>query len=180
MTTTLDFSISLDRGTFAHRANSTFDSPLGYLAFGGIAPVPVTSTAATIPVQGIATKSRGKQLFYYQVDIDSYVFSGSKKVKTSGSAILDTGTTLNYVPTEVAKAFNSQFKPPAKFVEDEDTYYVDCNAQAPSFSAEIGGKLFSVDGRDNILPTVDETGKVVCISGTQDGGEDTDGNIFIL
>ncbi|KAI0344446.1 acid protease [Trametopsis cervina] len=174
------FSIALNRGTFAAETNATFDPNLGYLAFGGIAPVPVTSTAVTVPVQGFATKRNVTTLFYYTVDIDSYIFTGSTKVNTTGSAILDTGTTLNYLPSEVAKAYNAKFVPPARFDEDEGLYLVDCNAKVPAFSAVIGGKTFVVDTRDNILPNPGAEGSFKCISGTQDGGEVADGSIFIL
>jgi hypothetical protein len=44
----------------------------------------------------------------------------------------------------------------------------------------IAGKAFTVDPRDNVIPSTDETGKVTCISGTQDGGANTPDNIFIL
>jgi hypothetical protein len=144
--------------------------------------VKTTSTAATVPVQGyLVSSSPTAKYFFYTVDIDAYIFSGSSKLSTNGSAILDTGTTLNYVPTEVARAYNADFKPAATYVEDEDTYYVDCNAKAPAFSVKIGGKSFAIDGRDNILPVgTDDDGKEVCISGTQNGGEASDDNIFIL
>lgn len=174
------FSVALNRGSFAAQLNSTLDPNLGFLAFGGIAPVPVTHTSVTVPVQSLTTSSGTTSLFFYTVDIDSYIFPGSNRVRTAGSAILDTGTTLNYVPTDVAKAFNAAFRPPARFVEDEDTFYVDCNATAPVFTAKIGGTEFALDPRDQILPFFDDSGNVVCISGTQDGGPDEDGNIFIL
>lgn len=117
------------------------------------------------------------------MDVDAYTFTGSTKLSGSGKqAILDTGTTLNYIPTKLAKAFNAKFSPPATFKEDEDTYYVDCDARAPSFKVKIGGVSFSVDGADNILPAgTDDKGNEVCISGTQDGGSSSDAdNIFIL
>ncbi|EIN11164.1 acid protease [Punctularia strigosozonata HHB-11173 SS5] len=176
------FSIALDRGSIPAEQNSTLDPHLGYLAFGGIAPVPVTGKTTTVAVQGYTVSSSpAKEDFFYTVDVDSYVFPGSHKLATNGSAILDTGTTLNYVPTPIAKAFNKGFKPAAKYVEDEGTYYVDCNATAPDFAVTIGGVEFSVSGKDNILPIgADEKGKQLCISGTQDGGPDEDGNIFIL
>jgi hypothetical protein len=91
------------------------------------------------------------------------------------------GTTLNYLPNSVAKAFNAAFKPPATYVEDEGTYYVSCTAKAPAFSVVIGGKSFAIDGRDNILPVgTDDNGKELCISGTQEGGSIANGDIFIL
>ncbi|KAI0341432.1 acid protease [Trametopsis cervina] len=174
------FSVALNRGSFAAAANSTFDPNLGFLAFGGIAPVSVTKTAVTVPVQGFTVSSGATELFFYNVDVDSYVFPGSTRIKTSGAAILDTGTTLNFVPTNVALAYNAQFDPPAQLDEEEDLFFVDCNAKAPPFSAVIGGKSFAVDGRDNIIPSLDSDGTLVCISGVQDGGPNEDGNIFVL
>lgn len=172
-----DFSVALNRGSFKEMENSTYDPNLGYLAFGGIAPVATTNTAVTVPVQG-TTFNGGSTTgyFFYTVDIDSYVFAGASKLTGYGKqAILDTGTTLNYVPTALAKEYNSKFVPPAKFVEDEDTYYVECDAKVPSFEVEIGGTKFSVDAKDQILPNgFDSSGKVVCISGTQDGGDPSD------
>jgi hypothetical protein len=176
------FSISLNRGSWPKQVNSSFDPHLGYLAFGGIAPVPVTNVSVTVPIQGYKVSSSKTPLYeFYNTNIDAYVFPGSTKVKTAGTAILDSGTTLNYVPSAVAKAYNAKWVPPAKFVADEDTYYVNCNATAPAFSVVIGGKSFSIDGRDQVLPGgTDEKGNLLCISGTQDGGPDSDGNIFIL
>lgn len=169
----------MTRGSFAATENSTYDPNLGYLAFGGIAPVPTTGTAVTVPVQGTTFSTGGpKGYFFYAVDIDSYIFPGSKKLSLTGAgkqAILDTGTTLNYVPTAIAKAYNAQFKPAAKFVKDEDTYYVECDATVPSFEVVIGGKTFTIDGKDQISPAgTDSNGKELCISGTQDGGDPSD------
>lgn len=158
----------------------TYDSPLGFLAFGGIAPVPVTRASATVPIQDYFPGFGQPGLYYYYIDIDSYIFPGSEGLNTSGAVMLDTGTTVNYVPTDIAKAYNAHFSPPAKFVDDEDTYYVDCNATAPPFSANIGGKLFAIDPRDQIIPQLDANNNVVCISGTQDGGPDVVGNVYVL
>lgn len=82
--------------------------------------------------------------------------------------ILDTGTTLNYVPTDVADAFAAAFDPPAKFSEDEGLYVTTCNATIPLFTVDIGGTTFTVDQADNILPlgTTDSEGNELCGSGT--------------
>lgn len=113
--------------------------------------------------------------------------------------ILDTGTTLNYVPTDVADAFAAAFDPPAKFSEDEGLYVTTCNATIPLFTVDIGGTTFTVDQADNIIPlgTTDSKGNELCGSGTtgqfalpfrlqcntddfSDGGPAEEGNIFIL
>ena len=44
-----DFSVTLNRGSFAAQENS-IDPNLGYLAFGGIAPVGTTNTSVTTSI----------------------------------------------------------------------------------------------------------------------------------
>jgi hypothetical protein len=182
------FSIALDRGTFAQQENDTFDPNLGFISFGGIAPVPVTNTEVTLPVQGYdvnfdPTNARNKTFFFYTVDVQSYTFPGSSGLITaSNNTILDTGTTLNLVPTDVAAAYNAAFDPPAVLDEDEGLFIVNCTAKVPEFLVKLGGKTFSVAAADQLLP-LDETdanGNELCATGTQDGGPDEEGNIFIL
>jgi hypothetical protein len=82
----------------------------------------------------------------------------------------------------VAAAYNAQFHPKAILDEDFFGFYVvDCNASVPDFGVVIGGKSFSVDAADQIIPAgTDDSGNIICITGTQDGGSDTADNIFIL
>jgi hypothetical protein len=176
------FSIALDRGSFAAQENATVDPHLGYIAFGGLPPVKVTKTSSTVKVKHYTVSSSKKaEYLYWTVPVDKYVFPGSTKLATNGTAILDTGTTLNYLPTPIAAAVNKQFKPPAKYNDDYGLYIVNCKATAPAFSVVLGGVAFAVDGKDQILPAgTDENGKELCISGTQDGGANTPDNIFIL
>jgi hypothetical protein len=181
----LDFSIALNRRSQSAQNSSTYDANLGYIAFGGIAPVPTTLPAVTIPVQNYTSSSgSGAKVYaFYTINIDAYIFNGSTQLNASGSnlttrAILDTGTTLNYLPTEMAKLYNTLFVPPAVYDLEEGLYYVTCNTTAPEFHVQIGGKMFEIDGRDQIVGPpfnytsagVDDAKKVMCISGTQDGG----------
>ncbi|KAF8315777.1 aspartic peptidase domain-containing protein [Cantharellus anzutake] len=174
----LDFSIALNRGTFSARSSPTYDPKLGYLGFGGYVPVPTTYPTVTVPVL-VDTQGTPKY-FFWTVEIDSYIFPGSSALKTSSNAtILDTGTTLNFLPTHIARAYNSKFSPPATYVASDGVYYVHCNAKVPEFSVKIGSKAFSIDARDQVVPTgsKDGNGEDICISGTQDGGP---GNTFVL
>jgi hypothetical protein len=145
--------------------NSTFDPHLGYLAFGGIAPVKITDVAATVPIRTHSFAPRSSVKYgFYSVAVDSYLFNGSTPLAAGEKqGILDTGTTLNYLPPAIAKAYNAKFVPPATYDGVYQLYVVDCNATAPPFAVVIGGKKFTIDGRDNILP-IDTT---FCISGTQ-------------
>ncbi|KAF7345601.1 Acid protease [Mycena venus] len=182
------FSVALNRGTFKQEENDTFDANLGFLSFGGIAPVPVAAhTSVTVPIQGYTTttvlpsNAPTAAFFWYTVDVQSYTFPGSTGLPTaSNNTILDTGTTLNKVPAPVAAAFAAAFVPPAAFNADFGLYLVDCNATAPEFRVTIGGTTFTIDTRDQIWPAgFDAEGNLLCATGTQDGGDQADGQ-FIL
>lgn len=173
--------MALNRGSVAAEEGSVSDPNLGFLAFGGIAPVDVTNNSVTVPIQGEQVSSTESEFFFYTVDIDAYVFPGSDALSTSGQSILDTGTTLLYLPTPIANALAAAFDPPAEFSDDEGAYIVACNATVPAFAVVIGGVSFNVTAADLILPIgADEDGNQICISGHDDGGPDEDGNIFIL
>ncbi|KAF7317669.1 Acid protease [Mycena kentingensis (nom. inval.)] len=164
------FSLSLNRGGSTKGSQPN----LGFLAFGGIAPVPVDKTTVTLPVE-----RTGSDYWFYTIDVDAYVFSGSDKTKSR--AILDSGTTLNYLPSRMAAAYNALFVPRAQLDKESGIYVVDCASAAPEFSVVLGGKRFVVDVRDQVVYAgSDENGEEVCISGTQDGGVDNGENIFIL
>jgi hypothetical protein len=167
--------VALNRGSFKKEEGSSYDPKLGYLAFGGIAPVKTTNTAVTVPVQRLTDSSdSSRHYFNYALDIDSYVFDGSPVLMGSEKlAILDTGTSFNYLPPAVAKAYNSKFVPPAN--ESGGWFFVDCNATVPAFAVEIGGMQFTIDAPDNIYPAgTDANGNEFCISGTQNGGDPSD------
>ncbi|KAF8128050.1 hypothetical protein K438DRAFT_1789695 [Mycena galopus ATCC 62051] len=132
------FSIALNRGT-AEKVNSpAVDPHLGYLAFGGIAPVPVVaSTQTTVPIQGYSlatrapTTSRHPTYFYYTADV---VYNTSGIATSSNTTIIDSGTTLNLVPSDIARAYNKGWA-----TWRAGSYYVDCSATAPPFAVTIGG-----------------------------------------
>ncbi|KAJ7794320.1 acid protease [Mycena olivaceomarginata] len=155
------FSIALDRGTAAETHSPAADPHLrGY------------SLATRTP-----TTDRHPTYFYYTVDVQKYAFPNSSGVATANNnTIIDSGTTLNLVPSEVARAYNKGFG-----TWRDGSYYVDCAATAPPFNVTIGQKTFSIDPRDQVVwAGKDENGKSLCISGTQDGGPETTGSIFIL
>ncbi|KAF8121726.1 aspartic peptidase domain-containing protein, partial [Mycena galopus ATCC 62051] len=174
------FSIALNRGTAEKAHSPAVDPHLGYLAFGGIAPVPVVaSTQTTVPIQGYSlatrapTTSRHPTYFYYTADV---VYNTSGIATSSNTTIIDSGTTLNLVPSDIARAYNKGWA-----TWRAGSYYVDCSATAPPFAVTIGGTTFDVDPQDQVVWVgADETGKDSCISGTQDGGPMTMGAIYIL
>jgi hypothetical protein len=174
------FSIALNRGPYATVASGGHDTGLGYLAFGGIAPVPVTNASVTVPTRMYHTPINTTERAYYLVDVAHYRFPGANGTD-AGQAILDSGTTLNYLPSAVAAKYNAAFDPPAVYSAEYGVYTVACNATVPSFSVVVGGTTFTIDAQDQILPFVqDAEGNEICASGTQDGGSPGLGAIFIL
>ncbi|KAF7343130.1 Acid protease [Mycena venus] len=170
------FSVALDRGTFEQEASNTFIPNSGFLSFGGIAPVPVLDTCVTVPIQGYdansaPSNSPNAEFRFYTVDIDSYAFPGSTGLITANNnTILDTGTAFNIVPQDVAAAYAAAFNPPGVLTLVPNStlsgFAVDCNAEAPEFLVTIGGKTFSIDPRDQIVP-FGNNGTIICATGTQ-------------
>ncbi|KAF8193979.1 hypothetical protein K438DRAFT_1969269 [Mycena galopus ATCC 62051] len=111
----------------------------------------------------------------YTININAYPFPVAHKVLAKhNNTLLDSGTTLNILPDDVAKAYNAKLIPPAKY--QEGRYVVNCNAKAPPFSVRVGEKKFPIDGRDQIVKNIDSKGKMSCTSGTQAGGNGSDPN----
>ncbi|MCJ1413179.1 hypothetical protein MMC19_007283 [Ptychographa xylographoides] len=165
------FSLALDRG------NAT-----GQLALGGIPPVTFYEPIAAAPFQvlnAVPESNSASKYQFYSIDA-GFVYAGSENARFAKSetlplqrpaseseslVIVDSGTTLLYAPTQVAYDINAQFVPAA--VNEEDTFFVDCNAKAPTFGVEVGGAVFYINAKDLIVPNGDGT----CISGIQDAGD---------
>ncbi|KAF7308959.1 Acid protease [Mycena kentingensis (nom. inval.)] len=197
------FSIAINRGTEAGKTSKGLDKNLGYLSFGGIPPVPVIqSTSATVPLQAFTAGGRvpvaasppsssahnapppHSSYFYYTVDISAFIFPNSTAITGKGTAnnrtIIDSGTTLNLLPSPVAQAYNGLWKSASWH---DGAWYVNCTDTPPPFAVAIGGggHKFTISPKDLVVPVgTDDKGTQLCVSGIQDGGEDEDGAIFIL
>ncbi|CAK5265162.1 unnamed protein product [Mycena citricolor] len=186
------FSNSLNRPTLAQATNDPVDANLGVLAFGGIVPVPVTGVETTVPVTQWLFNAAGSlvptanssagEYAWYSLNVTGYDFPGSMSIPTSSNnTFVDSGTTVNYVATPVAAAYNALFVPPGAFDQELQSFVVPCNATAAVLNVVINGKRFEIDPRDQVVPLQKGSdGKEICISGTQDGGPDVAGNTFVL
>lgn len=173
------FSLALQRGQNG-----------GYIAFGGLPPVDVAeSDFATAKIETLSLGSRASSgLTFYAMTPDAVGAAGAgagagtgggSKGGKNGTAtvragsnneqyIVDSGTTLNYLPSALAKQLNSQFSPKAKL--QSGAYLVDCNAKPPAFSVTVGGKSFAADPQDLIIKDQPDKTSGLCITGFQDGG----------
>jgi aspergillopepsin I len=65
--------------------------------------------------------------------------------------VVDSGTTMSFVPPEVLKAIAAAWEPPLQRNHAMGQYVTPCDAKAPTFSLIIGGKEVRVDGKDTLL-----------------------------
>jgi len=144
------FSMAIQRGTNG-----------GYIAFGGLPPVKYDDQSwATVPIKKSSIyQNEAPQYGFYSMTPDAIVYQGAPATQTN-DYIVDSGTTLMYVPSDVATAINALFTPASP-----DGQTVACNATAPAVGVKIGGKTYSINPADMILPNGDGT----CISGIQGG-----------
>lgn len=76
---------------------------------------------------------------------------------------------------------NDAFDPPAVYSDDEGAYIVDCDATPPTHGITIGGTTFIINPLDMILYAgTDDDGNDVCITGIDDGGDDSSDDLYIL
>lgn len=155
----------------------------GVLALGGIPAVPHSPYFAHTPLQSVGVDaSSGTRVYqFYSILTGGFAYSpanasarfttrttaanssgGSTPVRAPNtSVIVDSGTSLCYLPDAVAAGINAAFDPPA--VVDEGIYTVDCGATAPVFGVVVNDKIFYVNALDLIVPI----GTDRCVSGVQ-------------
>ncbi|USW47283.1 Putative aspartic peptidase A1 family, aspartic peptidase, active [Septoria linicola] len=168
------FSIAIDRNT----------STGGVLALGGIPDIQHSPTFVTTPIQGVRVNATsGRQVYeFYTIDIDGYAMSEDRStrfnsyeyidsmktplVRNGSDTVVDSGTSLCYVPDDVAEATAALFDPPAYFDFDQNAYFVNCESRAPVFGVGIAKKIFYVNPADLIIRIQNN----VCVMGIQSNG----------
>lgn len=170
----------------------------GQLALGGLPDVNVTESDFTstplqiLEVTDIAAEA--KNYSYYTIIPDGFILEGHQGSGSTFHAIdlsqasdfpvvVDSGTTLMYLPPKVAEEVNALFDPPAVYIEEEGIYETDCWATPPDFKIRINGTDFTVNKADMLL-----TGSLGydsytggCVTGVQPqpGGPYILGDVFL-
>ena len=183
------FSLALERG------NNT-----GVLALGGLPPCPYVQPFAATPFDILTlphTVSNQYQFYAINVTLvyadagnSSSSFAPSRPhrlaadvtrrdatVARSLEVIIDSGTTIIYLPYDNVQAIAALYNPPALYNFLLGAWSVPCNATAPALGIQVGAKVFAIDAQDLILPAGDGT----CIAGVSDsaGGLNILGDVFL-
>lgn len=141
----------------------------GYIAFGGLpAAVTTNGSFASTSIQ-VLTAQGGSADTFYTITPDALVYKGAA-TKNSAQYIVDSGTSLTYLPTTVAKTVAGLFSPKATLDSSQGAYFVSCTATAPSFGVKIGGTTFTLNPKDLILQGQKDTTTGKCLLGLTDGG----------
>lgn len=173
------FSLAIERGP----ANGL----AGVLAIGGIPPVKVSSPFISSPIVKTQFPFAGDvsspTYQFYSIYPDAFVFGqrnhsahAAEPATTTANLtafdsskilhLVDSGTSLNLLPQEIADAVNAQFVPPAVYDPSEGLYTVPCNAKAPYFGVKISGQTLFFNTKDMIFKF-----NGVCRSTITGGGE---------
>lgn len=100
-------------------------------------------------------------------------FNGTE-MDNVGQMLLDSGTTVNMLPQELANKIVAAYDPPGAQLSDGSSYAVYCNATPPELYVTIGGLEIETEAESMILPLTNQNG--VCLAGI---GAGTKGS-FIL
>ncbi|TID13821.1 aspartic peptidase domain-containing protein [Venturia nashicola] len=141
----------------------------GYVAFGGLPPtVTPSGPFASTPIQ-VLTAAGGSADTFYTITPDALVYKGGATTN-SAQFIVDSGTSLTYIPTAIMQAVAGLFSPKATYDSSQGAYLVTCTATAPSFGFKIGGTTFTLSPKDLILQSQKDTATGKCLLGIVDGG----------
>ncbi|KAI1757655.1 aspartic peptidase domain-containing protein [Xylaria castorea] len=131
----------IDEPVFAFYLNSESGSDDSEVVFGGVDKDHYTGKITEIPLRRKA---------YWEVDLDSISFGDETAELDNTGVILDTGTSLIALPTDLAELLNKEMGAKKGF---NGQYSVDCAARdsLPDVSFKLSGYDFSITPYDYIL-----------------------------
>ncbi len=138
------------------------------LTLGGVPSSVSGLSYATTPIEKVEISPlliEKTEYSYYTIYPDGLKLDG-ESASTTFAAIVDTGTTLLYLPSEYADAVNAAYDPPSVFNKAEGVYENLCNAKAPTFGVTIGGETFMISASELVLHGVlgKDTSTGLCVS----------------
>ncbi|KAK7977797.1 eukaryotic aspartyl protease [Apiospora saccharicola] len=105
---------------------------------------------------------------YYTAVFDGFKI-GNTEISESYPLVLDSATTLAYLPPDVADTVNSHFRPAATYIWYYGSHFVPCNATPPIFSVLIGSSRFEINPVDMIKHDVVDPKTGMCQTGVTSG-----------
>ncbi|KAL0940586.1 aspartic-type [Colletotrichum truncatum] len=145
----------------------------GVIAWGGRTGLPVTGpTAYTDLIITAINQQRPEsswQYSYYTILVDGIRW-GSTMDEKKHPYIVDTGTTMMYVPPPVAESIARSFSPSGIYMFQYGSYFAPCNAIAPRVAVIIEGASFWINPVDLIYRNMKDEVSGYCQLGISTGG----------
>ncbi|GAW24584.1 hypothetical protein ANO14919_141730 [Xylariales sp. No.14919] len=131
----------IDEPVFAFYLNSESGSDDSEVVFGGVDKDHYTGKITEIPLRRKA---------YWEVDLDSISFGDESAELDNTGVILDTGTSLIALPTDLAELLNKEIGAKKGY---NGQYSIDCSARdsLPDISFKLSGYDFAITPYDYIL-----------------------------
>ncbi|OAA44313.1 Peptidase A1 [Metarhizium rileyi] len=131
----------------------TKNSSGGIIGWGGL---PQVQTATDIYAETdliianlIGSTETSWKYSFYTIIPDGVIW-GQRTDMTKYPYIVDTGTTMNYLPPPLAEAIATAFQPRAVYLYQWGSYFAPCDAVPPSFAIVISGTKFWINPADMI------------------------------
>jgi hypothetical protein len=153
------FSLAVDRGAE--------NEPAGVLALGGIPPEFENLKYSSTPIVKtnlLNNTSISEEYEFYSIYPEGFVYGPSTTSNLTTDPIpspdtlttstlqdlhiVDSGTTLNFLPKAIADGVAAAFIPPA--YHSLGVYVVNCNAIPPQFGVQIGDQVFYINPKDMV------------------------------
>ncbi|KAK1751155.1 aspartic-type endopeptidase [Echria macrotheca] len=157
------FSIAIDR-----------NSSSGVLAWGGIPPVKGLDRENDASVDMVITNlidipETAYEYSFYTIIPDGWDYDQKTDIKKY-PYIVDSGTTLCYLPPYLASAINQAFNPSAVWLWAYMAYFTSCDATPPIVSLVIAGKRFLFNPADLIYRDMVDPETGLCMTAIASGG----------
>jgi Eukaryotic aspartyl protease len=141
----------------------------GALALGGLPGPHIKHDGkwARVPMEHLSIKSptpqpeKEQDFSLYAVKAQRFEVNG-KSIGGPARVLIDSGTTMSYLPSEVVDAMAKAFVPAP--ISMLGNYAVQCNAKAPKFGIVFNGTSIHIDGKDLILNQGFQTGGICMLS----------------
>ncbi|KAK3396806.1 acid protease [Sordaria brevicollis] len=157
------FSITIDRNASS-----------GLLAWGGLPPAKGLEKDKDVELDMIITNlidvpETAQEYSFYTVIPDGWQFGATTNTRKF-PYIVDSGTTLCYLPSIEAQQINTSFNPPAIYLWMYGAYFTACDAIAPRLAVLLNGVPFYFNPRDLINQDMVDPLTGLCMTAIADGG----------
>ncbi|KAK3320423.1 aspartic peptidase domain-containing protein [Cercophora scortea] len=157
------FSIAIDR-----------NSSSGMLAWGGIPPATGIDHGKTATLDMIITNlidqpATAYEYSFYTIIPDGWQYDQTTDLKKF-PYIVDSGTTLCYLPPDVAEAINEAFQPAAVYLWMYGAYFTSCTAIVPQIAVVLNGIRFYLNPADLIYREMVDPLTGLCMTAIASGG----------